>query len=256
MLALNWKESGFLFWNIKHFSFFLSAALTERGEELQETNTTKTININEEWSRLKQHAYSFNQPLIALNRMSDDSNPVFGATGNWMLLFPVLLYVTTAQAISVIRISSRLSAVSSVSPCFCLRRWLCGVLSRRAPTVLPNRAQLHSLEEAGVTSLLNDLGERAFSQFFQHDTSTWNDQIGSTQLREYWLYFFFFVLTLKPVTVPQRGNNKLWKTTYRASSSCGNKVPWTPTICLTTICVEFLKRDEGCNFVYRESIHN
>lgn len=106
-----------------------------------------------------------------------------------------------------------------------------------------------------VTSLLNDLGVQAFSQFFQHVASTRNDQIGRTQLREYWLYhFFFFSLTLKPVTNPQRGNNKLWKTTYRASSSCGNEVPWTPTICLTTICVEFLKPDKGCNFVYRESI--
>lgn len=150
MLALNLKELGFLYWNIKHFSFFLTAALTESGEELQETNTTNTINISEERSRLKQHAYSFNQPLIALNRMSDDSNTMFGATGNWMLLFPVLLCVTTAQAISDIRIPSRISAVSSVSPCFCLRRWLCGVLSRRAPTVLPNQAQLNSLEEAGV----------------------------------------------------------------------------------------------------------
>lgn len=103
-----------------------------------------------------------------------------------------------------------------------------------------------------VTSLLNDLGRGALSQSFQHDTSTWNDQIGSTQLGDYWLYyFFFFILTLKSVTNPQRGNNKLRKTTYRASSSCGNKVPWTPTI-----CVELLKRDEGCNFVYEESIHN
>lgn len=49
--------------------------------------------------------------------MRDDSNPKIGTTGNWMLLFPVLLCVTTAQAISGIRIPPHLAVVLR----FCLR---------------------------------------------------------------------------------------------------------------------------------------
>lgn len=128
---------------------------TKVGVELQEINGTKKMNISEEWSVVKQHVWSFNQPLIAWNQMSDDSNPKIGTTGNWMLLFPVLLCVTTAPAISGIRIPPHLAVVLSVSPRFCLRSaavFAAGfvLFCRAVPTVLPNQAQLNSFEEAGV----------------------------------------------------------------------------------------------------------
>lgn len=194
--------------------------------------------------------------------MSDDSNPKIEQqeTGCCCFLFS---YVTTAQAISDIRIPSHLSAVWSVSPCFCLHHtviFAAGfVLFCRGGSRLywpTKRSSIHLRKQVcdfppewfRGTGFFTILPARRLD-------SKWSDWQDSAQ-RVLTLPLFFFPLTLKPVTNPQRGNNKLWKTTYRASSSCGNEVPWTPTICLTTICVEFLKPDKGCNFVYRESIHN
>ncbi len=142
--------------------------------------------------------------------MRDDSNPKIGTTGNWMLLFPVLLCVTTAQAISGIRIPPHLAVVLSISPCFCLRSAIVFadgfVLFCHGSAdciAQPSTAQFIWGSRC-VTSLLNDLGERAFSQFFQH-ASTRNDQIGRTPLREYWLYrFFFFPADLKACYKPSK----------------------------------------------------
>lgn len=178
------------------------------------------MNISEEWSVVKQHVWSFNQPLIAWNQMSDDSNPKIGTTGNWMLLFPVLLCVTTAPAISGIRIPPHLAAVLSVSPCFCLRSaavFAAGfVLFCRGGSRLywpTKRSSIHLRKQVcdfppewfRGTGFFTILPARRLD-------SKWSDWQDSAQ-RVLTLPLFFFPLTLKPVTNPQRGTNKLWKTT-------------------------------------------
>ncbi len=157
--------------------------------------------------------------------MSNDSNPKTGTTGKWMLLFPVLLCVTTVQAISGIRIPPYLAVVLSVSPCFCLRSavvFAAGfvLFCRRGADCIaqPSPAQFISGSRC-VTSLLNDLGERAFTilpaRRLDSKLSDWQDCAQSIDFSA-----FLFLLALKRVTNPQRGSNKLRKTTYRASSSC------------------------------------
>lgn len=233
-LALNMKESVFLV--LKY-----SVDLLDRCIDDREWRRNEPMNI-EEWSRLKRHVYSFNQPLIALNGASDDSNPSIGCCR--------FLFFNALQLLRQL-VTFAFPHVSSVSPCFCLRRPHC----RRLRVVSSRR--LYRPTERGSIHLRKQVCDfppewfrrTAFSQFFHRDLK-WSDGQRSAQ-RILTSPLLFFILTLKPVTNPQRGDDKLRETANRACSSCGHPpYVWPPSVW------SFQKPDEGCKFVYMESIYN
>lgn len=142
--------------------------------------------------------------------MSDDSNPKIEQqeTGCCCFLFSYVLQLLRQLVTFVFpRISLPYGVCHRASVCTTpssLPLALCCFAVAGADCIGQPSAAQFIWGSRCVTSLLDDLGERAFSQFFQHDASTRNDQIGRTQLREYWLNRFYFPSDLKACYKPSK----------------------------------------------------